>query len=139
VSIDPAEAAAAAAREAYLERLRRRVARPAEVAARIRQGLPPEPETAPVLLRPAPRPAVAAAPPVPVSPTGAPEAQAAGRWSLWSLEQLARRASADDPVRAQELTYTLVYLRHHADIDGRLPAKFTGLVEQVFPLPAAQQ
>lgn len=127
--------AAAAADAAFLEGLRRRVARPAEAAARLRQGLPLEvPVAEPVVEEPhaaeAPRPE-----PVPAEPAPAPPAAshgAAGDLSLWSLERIAREAAASDPSRAEELSYTLLYLRHYADPSGHLPASFSELVGRVF-------
>jgi hypothetical protein len=129
--------AAAEATAQYLEELRTRVARQADAAARLRAGLPLEPEP---VAEPA-EPEVAA-PPVEPPPVLQPAPQAPApprlaavaplRLSLWSLERLARARAAEDPTRAAELRWTLLYLRSHADARGDLPDCFAELADSVF-------
>jgi hypothetical protein len=120
--VDPAvQAAAATAEAAYLEDLRRRVARPAELAARVREGVAAAaepPQVVPAAVAPQHEEcALAAAPP--------PRC-----WSIWTLERLAEQSLAD-PLLDDELRYTLLHLREHADIAGILPECFSPLVESI--------
>lgn len=82
----------------------------------------PEPDPEP---QPQPEPAPAAV--VPIGPGAAPR-----RWSLWDLERLSREQSGGDPVRDEERTFLLMYLREFADADGMLPIDFDGLVRDSF-------
>jgi hypothetical protein len=96
----------------------------------------PEPEpvvlvvATPVLIEPAqaaeePEPVQAAVStlPLPVEPQ---------EWNLWEIERLVRDASGADPVRDEELSYLLHYLREFASPDGVLPVDFDALVRESF-------
>lgn len=78
---------------------------------------PPEPEA-----EPEPVAAVVALP-VPETPR---------EWNLWDLERVARERPAEDPLRAEEQAYLLVYLREFARPDGTLPLDFDRLVRESF-------
>jgi hypothetical protein len=53
-------------------------------------------------------------------------------WNVWELERLARARSGDDPLRDEEWSYLLVYLRDFASPDGLLPVDFDPLVRESF-------
>ena len=53
-------------------------------------------------------------------------------WNLWELERLVRDAAGPDPVRNEELSYLLHYLREFASPDGVLPVDFDALVRESF-------
>lgn len=81
----------------------------------------PEPEPEP---DPEPRPAPPVATlPLPMQPR---------EWNLWELERLTRDRAGDDPTRAVEWGYLIVYLREFARPDGTLPAEFDDLVRESF-------
>jgi hypothetical protein len=53
-------------------------------------------------------------------------------WKLWELERLVREAAGPDPVRNEELSYLLHYLREFASPEGVLPVSFDALVRESF-------
>lgn len=83
---------------------------------------PPAPE-------PAPRPArrASAQPPEP-SPTPAEQ----GGWNLERIDRLIEERAAEDPERAEEWRWYVLYLRDFAAADGTLPPSFDGFVLDVF-------
>ena len=86
---------------------------------------PPEPEPEPVVEEPEPVPVHAAVATLPL-PVERQE------WNLWELERLVREAGGADPVRDEELSYLLHYLREFASPDGVLPVDFDALVRESF-------
>lgn len=82
----------------------------------------PEPEPAPPAPEPEPK-RVLAFPAAPATPQ---------RWNVWELERLSRARAGADPIRDEELSYLLVYLRDFAGADGSLPEEFDGLVRESF-------
>jgi hypothetical protein len=102
----------------------------------------PEPEPEPVAppavpLRPAPAPRPVSRPvtvPAPVRPRPAPALRptATGQWNLWELEGRAREWAGLDPLRDEEWSFLLMYLREFADSDGMLPTDFDPLVRESF-------
>ena len=83
--------------------------------------LAPVPEPEPL----APEPAGAAV--VPIGVSTLPR-----QWNLWDLERLTREASGRNPIRDEERSYLLMYLRDFAGPDGELPIDFDGLVRDSF-------
>ena len=61
-----------------------------------------------------------------------PEPPAGSGWSLDTLTRLVEERAEDFPDRADEWRYTLFYLRNEAEIDGTLPSRFDGLVDECF-------
>jgi hypothetical protein len=92
---------------------------------------PPAPTPAPVVVPPPPP---VAAPPPPVAPSTPPAAPPAGDggWNLWALERAAREQAGRNPVRDEERSFLLMYLREFADAEGNLPDEFDGLVRDSF-------
>jgi capsular polysaccharide biosynthesis protein len=71
--------------------------------------------------------------PAPAPAGGAPARSSAyGAWSLGALERLVEERQDEFPQRREEWRSYLFYLREHADPDGRLPAPFDPLVDDVF-------
>jgi hypothetical protein len=61
------------------------------------------------------------------------ELPAPGReWNVWELERRARERAGEDPVRDEEWSYLLMYLREFANADGNLPRDFDPLVRESF-------
>jgi hypothetical protein len=60
------------------------------------------------------------------------EPAAASGWSLDTLTRLVEERAEDFPDRVDEWRYTLFYLRNEARVDGSLPARFDGLVDECF-------
>lgn len=60
------------------------------------------------------------------------EAAAASGWSLDTLTRLVEERAENFPDRVDEWRYTLFYLRNEARVDGSLPARFDGLVDECF-------
>jgi len=112
----------------------------------------PEPEPVPIaaaeeLPPPPPPPVLEAVPsepePVAAAPEPEPEAEpepqvvelhpeAPREWNLWELERLVRDHAGDDPIRDEEWSYLLMYLREFASPDGHLSRDFDGLVRESF-------
>ena len=101
----------------------------------------PEPAIAPVRLvavpAPDPEPEPVATPeplaesvPEPVVIASFPQQPRA--WNLWELERLVRSRAGDDPLRDEEWSYLLVYLRDFASPEGVLPEEFDALVRESF-------
>lgn len=124
---------------------------PVPAAERTEPGAEPEPEAPPedVAAAPPPPPVLTAvAPPAepvaeeaerPAEPEPEPEPSvvelrpgAPREWNLWELERLARARAGEDPVRDEEWSYLLMYLREFATADGSLPRDFDGLVRESF-------
>ena len=84
---------------------------------------PIEPEPAAVAAEPEPVQAAVSTLPLPAEPQ---------EWNLWELERLVRDAAGADPVRDEELSYLLHYLREFASPDGVLPVDFDALVRESF-------
>lgn len=114
---------------------------PELVPAAAAEELPPPPP--PPVLEPVPSvPAPVAAVPEPEPEPEAelePEPQvvelhpeAPREWNLWELERLARDHAGDDPIRDEEWSFLLIYLREFASPDGHLPRDFDGLVRESF-------
>jgi hypothetical protein len=105
------------------------VAAPQLVAVPEPEPLPepePEPEAEP---EPEPEPEVEPEPePVAVLPLPVQALE----WNLWELERLSRERGGEDPARAVEWGYLVVYLRDFARPDGTLPTEFDGLVRESF-------
>lgn len=80
------------------------------------------PQTAPEPAEPEPVPAPQ--PPSPAASWGTP--------SLEELDQLVREHGDRFPERADEWSFTLLYLRDYAQVDGTLPVQFHDLVDDVF-------
>jgi len=107
-----------------------------------------EPEPVPIaaaeeLPPPPPPPVLEAVPsePEPVAPEPEPEPEpqvvelhpeAPREWNLWELERLVRDHAGDDPIRDEEWSYLLMYLREFASPDGHLSRDFDGLVRESF-------
>lgn len=95
---------------------------------------PPAPTPAQVVVPPPP-PVAAPAPPSAYTPPAAPPAVTQtgdGGWNLWTLERAAREQAGRDPVRDEERSFLLMYLREFADAEGNLPDEFDGLVRDSF-------
>ena len=122
-------AGALAAREQDLERRQAELARAADRAAHAEQDLvrqrrdveerQAELETAPPEPAPEPVPRIA--------PAGAD-----GGWTLDALDALVDANAGRFPEQEDEWRSYLFFLRDHADVDGRLPPHFEGLVAEVF-------
>jgi hypothetical protein len=105
---------------------------------------PEQPRVAVVAVVPDPEPEPVPAPePVAVEPvTAEPEPRVLAftprslgvpqRWNLWELERIARDQSGPDPLRDEERSFLLMYLREFADADGVLPTSFDGVVREAF-------
>jgi hypothetical protein len=85
-------------------------------------------ETAPL------EPSAALTPPAapPREPVALPLSYATREWNLWELERRARERAGLDPLRDQEWSFLLMYLREFADADGILPPDFDPLVRESF-------
>jgi hypothetical protein len=94
------------------------------------QAPPPIPELREVPSPPELRPAEPQLPPVASFPALRPSASR--QWNLWELERRAREVAGRDPVRDEEWSFLLMYLREFADADGMLPADFDPLVRESF-------
>ena len=111
---------------------------PPVVAHRPPVATPAPPVEAPTPSVEAPTPSVEApvpaAPPPPVDAPGPPAAspRGDGGWNLWTLESAAREQAGRDPVRDEERSFLLMYLREFADAEGNLPDEFDGLVRDSF-------
>jgi putative inorganic carbon (HCO3(-)) transporter len=123
------------------EREARLLERIAELGQReveqLAQAPPPPPEPEPEL-------ELAAQPPVrdsePVVPPGRaveplqvlpPVPAGPGIWTLPDLERAVAALREQDPERAEELGYYVVYLREYARADGSLPASFDAMIDDV--------
>jgi hypothetical protein len=89
---------------------------------------PAQPEAAPV---PSPAPAAPQPEPPPRVPVERPLAAPVGaglekRWSIWTLDRVARETDQD------ELKFLVFSLQDYADIDGLLPIQFDSLVRESF-------
>ena len=86
------------------------------------RGLPPpEPdEIAPVVPR------------APANVVRMPQSATPREWNLWELESLAREQARLEPERGAEWSYLFVHLRQFADVKGKLPSEFDGLVRESF-------
>jgi hypothetical protein len=82
----------------------------------------PEPEPEP---EPEPKPE-------PPRVVALPLSETPREWNVWELERLARDRAGDDPIRDEEWSYLLVYLREFASPDGILPTDFDALVRESF-------
>jgi DivIVA domain-containing protein len=75
-------------------------------------------------------------PPVtePELPTSAaaPDSDRTAEWRLHQLEKLVRERGDEFAQLADEWAFTLFYLREHSDAEGRLPASFDGMIDEVF-------
>jgi hypothetical protein len=58
--------------------------------------------------------------------------EAATRWNLWELEQVAVVSEHLDPARDEERALLLLTLRQFAASSGELPREFDTLVRDVF-------
>ncbi|MHB8641370.1 MAG: hypothetical protein ACYDA3_00560 [Gaiellaceae bacterium] len=87
---------------------------------------PPPPPPEPVVVTPPPPP------PEPAVVTLASRDTRPREWNLWDLERATREHTGDDPARAEERNYLLMYLREFASPDGALPVDFDGLVRDAF-------
>jgi O-antigen ligase len=144
-------AAALAVRERALASLERRVHERAESIARretkaasleraaaARARVPePEPEPVPVPVsapepEPEPEPARAAPPPLPEPVTVATTPAGFAQLTLDQLERRVRANGDAHPEEAETWKFTLFYLREHADVNGRLPASFDVVIDEVF-------
>jgi hypothetical protein len=76
---------------------------------------------------PEPEPEPEPAPQVVELHPGAPR-----EWNLWELERLVRDRAGEDPIRDEEWSFTLMYLREFASADGHLSRDFDGLVRETF-------
>jgi hypothetical protein len=61
-----------------------------------------------------------------------PGGSEAREWNLWDLERLVQERVGEDPVRDEERSVLLLYLREYAGPDGVLPADFDPLVRDSF-------
>ena len=94
---------------------------PIEVRDVMSQVPPPEPEPEPFISAPEPEPAPARVP------------AGDGLWTLPRLERLVGRFGAEyAPEQVDEWRFYVLYLRDYADVDGRLPKSFDGLVLDTF-------
>lgn len=75
---------------------------------------------------PAPLP-VAEPPPAPVAPKVERR-----KWNVFELQKRARAIAGPDPMRDEELTFLLLYLRDFADISGDLSEDFDPFVRESF-------
>lgn len=92
-------------------------------------------------LRPAPAPLSLVQPvaPPPESDGAAPDVarftprdEGPREWNLRDLETRAQERAGEDPIRDEERSHLLMYLREFANADGVLPADFDGLVRESF-------
>jgi O-antigen ligase len=114
---------AAAEEQAERERLAAEERERTEAEERVRREREAEHERA----------AVAQAAPATPAPEAEPAAPAAGgEYNLGELEVLVARRAHEFPDRTPEWESYLFFLRDHAAPDGRLPAQFDYLVEDVF-------
>jgi len=89
----------------------------------------PEPRPPrPVAPAPAPEPPPPVVPPPP-PPLPVPERR---RWNIYDLQSRARRRGGRDPVRDEELSFLLLYLRELADTAGNLPEDLDPFVRASF-------
>jgi hypothetical protein len=84
---------------------------------------PPPDEVAPV---------APAAPRAPENVVRMPQSVIPREWNLWDLESLAREQARLEPERGEEWSYLFVHLRQFADVKGKLPSEFDGLVRESF-------
>ena len=105
--------------------------RAGELAARERaldeRAAEPQPEAAPA---PPPEPAPMSEPAPVVEPADA--VSAPQEWNLFTLERLVRDQADADPADEEAWTTYLFFLRDFAEADGRLPASFEPLLNDVF-------
>jgi hypothetical protein len=66
------------------------------------------------------------------APTAALDSDRPAEWRLHQLEKLVRDRGAEFAEYADEWAFTLFYLREHSDAEGRLPASFDVMIEEVF-------
>jgi hypothetical protein len=96
---------------------------------------PPPPTPPPMVVPPGPPVAAPTPPDAASTPPAAPPAVPStgdGGWNLWVLERAAREQAGRDPVRDEERSFLLMYLREFADAEGNLPDEFDGLVRDSF-------
>ena len=105
---------------------------------RSRRESRPEPEERPAYAPPRgvppPQPDEVA-PVVPRAPANVvrmPQSATPREWNLWELESLAREQARLEPERGEEWSYLFVHLRQFADVEGKLPSDFDGLVRESF-------
>jgi hypothetical protein len=68
-----------------------------------------------------------------VPPEPEPESvQRPGGWTMQELDRAVTQHADAHPDRVEEWRYYLHFLREHADVDGRLPSTFDGLVAETF-------
>lgn len=98
----------------------------------------PEPEERPAYApprgvpRPQPDEVAPVAPRAPANVVRMPQSATPREWNLWELESLAREQARLEPERGEEWSYLFVHLRQFADVEGKLPSDFDGLVRESF-------
>lgn len=133
----PQEAELPPAAAAAEEKLAELEPEPVPIAAA--EELPPPPPPPVLEAVPSEPEPVAVAPEPEAEPELEPEPQvvelhpeAPREWNLWELERLVRDHAGDDPIRDEEWSYLLMYLREFASPDGHLSRDFDGLVRESF-------
>jgi hypothetical protein len=105
---------------------------PVEVESR------PEPEERPAYAPPhgvpwpQPDEVTPVVPRAPANVVRMPQSATPREWNLWELESLAREQARLEPERGEEWSYLFVHLRQFADVKGKLPSEFDGLVRESF-------
>jgi len=92
----------------------------------------PPPSTSPPRLEPERRPELETEAESQPEPAASAPVAAADGWNLEALRARVDARAADYPDRVDEWRSYLFFLRDHADVDGRLPSNFDGLVLDVF-------
>lgn len=137
--VPPQEAELPPAAAAAEEKLAELEPEPVPIAAA--EELPPPPPPPVLEAVPSEPEPVAAAPEPEAEPEPEPEQEpqvvelhpeAPREWNLWELERLVRDHAGDDPIRDEEWSYLLMYLREFASPDGHLSRDFDGLVRESF-------
>jgi hypothetical protein len=137
VEVPPQEAELPPAAAAAEEKLAELEPEPVPIAAV--EELPPPPPPPVLEAVPSEPEPVVAVPEAEPEPEPEPEPQvvelhpeAPREWNLWELERLVRDHAGDDPIRDEEWSYLLMYLREFASPDGHLSRDFDGLVRESF-------
>ncbi|HEV7639659.1 MAG TPA: hypothetical protein VGO39_02180 [Gaiellaceae bacterium] len=98
----------------------------ADLATRLESTPPPAPGSLPA--------EVVEEPATPTAPPAAQRPPDDGTYNIRAVEELVRDAQLRGDPHAEEWAYYLPLLREHADLDGRLPARFDALIDSVFAM-----
>ncbi len=143
--VEPPGATATGEPPAPVERDRTEFPEPSTTASEVRRPVEvesgPEAEQSPPyppprgVPRPPPDEIAPVAPPAlraPANVVRMPPSTTPREWNLWDLESLAREQARLEPERGEEWSYLFVHLRQFADVKGKLPSEFDGLVRESF-------